>query len=1149
MLIELESWQGIFPEALVVDILLRWALPPRASLARRAHCPYAGVQTLSDMQGVALAPSDIDSHLADDSTFAFPGFAEKLPMLLSHAPQHPCTAQGSNRSQQVPKTLLASEICQPAAQSAQHTDKPSALQGRFVQFPHHQHVEQPRPSTAPLPTHNSIGHSSAIAGTRLGQGLVPSVRQGRPHSAATTLTRGHEDHCILQQGAAGSSSGQLPLPATSPPSQQQRRRRTARKGLQVSRGTWEPNSGTLTRGLAADVDIPWTTLQLTRGAIELDAGARWPGAQEAARKLGWVCADGDIPRMQELRCEPQGALVAAGIATSQPWRAMGTSLVNGKSSVSEWAEETWGSSRGKKETRQKMQDDARASLQGSDHASISGEASTQPSLGQLTEHSSVPLCLGAAISASRSVQQLRAHEKGSHGLVGLPSAGTSERRGNAFQQRDLEEQGGVRKIVETGLVQNAGDHGLLGNAVEERNLEGQGDLRTIAAAEQLQVAGRQQDHLENTGREGLWQQVGEQGHLECIEEHNRDAGKSVQVRGVHSQRCAHGASTGQDGRAGKQILPCDMQGAASNAHIQRLAESSLKCGRMGVRGSHRHRQRTAELQDAIWSGYKGRRSMEVARAHRPATAHQLRPRAFAPVESCGTDAESKRASRGGTTAEGGVGLSAWLQSVAAHISTARCMPLGTLLEVMKELREGHASHCAALARRRKLPCCLAAAVQRSYEVRSGPVKTSGVSAERVAALLVSLQMHAVTVPRVRAFAEELAAGDVAASAFFGLTIHKEGQVPPSRPVTTPDGPLCFLGTVPRHECTWGSASNPHQRVWPGAVPPACAVHPCMRQVADRLLDAPGTRTLLGIVASGGFAEPLVASGALGVFVTPGKAAPLDLLLLEAAKRLCISEPPMLFVCHGSAPEVFYFLLPRGSCDSSGNCTWQRNAAIVVSTGAVTVYSPWELQAAMATALGAHVAPGSHTAGAVEAASDSGLPFHMHTCNSLERVPLATIATAASLAALAPTVLQSILPAEARAAWSQQALQLLVEARHLLQLSGDRCAMLVAQDERIVAAMIAKAACGTGGVLAEISLGALQESAAAWTLATAALHSQLMHEGRNEAVAALNDGPAVLRIRELQRWVRSGQYSEIIGSAAAENDCNEAEVVETFNSTQ
>jgi hypothetical protein len=313
----------------------------------------------------------------------------------------------------------------------------------------------------------------------------------------------------------------------------------------------------------------------------------------------------------------------------------------------------------------------------------------------------------------------------------------------------------------------------------------------------------------------------------------------------------------------------------------------------------------------------------------------------------------------------------------------------------------------------------------------------------------------------------------------------------------------------------------------------------MRHVADRLLDAPSTRALLGIVATGAFAMPLVASGALTVRVTPGRSDPLDLLLLEAAKRLCLSEPPTLFMCPGRAPEVYYFGLPAHSLDISDTSAWQRHAAVVVSTGAVAAYTPWELQAAMATALGAHVAPGGQTGGVLEVSTG------VRKYDPLERAPVATIATAASLAALAPDVLRSLLPAEARAAWSRQALQLLAEARHLVALSGDRCALVVAQDEALVATAIAKAACGTGGALADLSLGALRESAAAWKGAAGAQQRQLMREGRGDAVAVLGDTPAVLRIAELERWACSAEYLEIIGSTAAADDCDTSEIVEAL----
>lgn len=275
------------------------------------------------------------------------------------------------------------------------------------------------------------------------------------------------------------------------------------------------------------------------------------------------------------------------------------------------------------------------------------------------------------------------------------------------------------------------------------------------------------------------------------------------------------------------------------------------------------------------------------------------------------------------------------------------------------------------------------------------------------------------------------------------------------------------------------------RLWLANVPPACAVHPCVCEAHARLRAAPGSRAALAAVAAGKFAAPLLASGALGMRVTSGHAATLDMLLLDAAKRLCLPDAPLLFVRPGAAPDVLYLALPADVVCGDERPDDSRVAAAVVSSAALATYSHREMQAAMAAALSAHVAGPAHA--------------------------LATIATATTLAIVAPDVLAATLPAEARAVWAAQARALLRETLAPVQLSGDRCALLVAQDVAVVRRVIVKSRSGGAGALGqELTCG--DQGAAACT-----------------GGGALVD-VADLRLRELDRWARSEQFATAMANA-------------------
>ena len=277
----------------------------------------------------------------------------------------------------------------------------------------------------------------------------------------------------------------------------------------------------------------------------------------------------------------------------------------------------------------------------------------------------------------------------------------------------------------------------------------------------------------------------------------------------------------------------------------------------------------------------------------------------------------------------------------------------------------------------------------------------------------------------------------------------------------------------------------------------------MQETHARLCAAPGSRAALDAVASGAFAAPLLASGALGMRIAPGRAATLDLLLLDAAKRLRLAEAPLLFVRPCDAPDVLYLALPADlACGDAGRAG-ESAAAVVVSSAAIATYSHWELQAAMAAALSAHAA-----APAAQPATAHGPPSH-RKARSSGPVPVATIATALSLAIIAPDVLDRTLPPEARAVWGPQARALLREATGPVQLCGDRCALLVAQDLDVVGRMVVQSRCGASGAFGAERCGTLVG------------HTACAGDGPNDGTHVDVVG---LRLRELERWAQSAQFA-------------------------
>lgn len=218
---------------------------------------------------------------------------------------------------------------------------------------------------------------------------------------------------------------------------------------------------------------------------------------------------------------------------------------------------------------------------------------------------------------------------------------------------------------------------------------------------------------------------------------------------------------------------------------------------------------------------------------------------------------------------------------------------------------------------------------------------------------------------------------------------------------------------PRDASNWGDRSDHRERLHFGSLPHDAVHHPAVAMCAEHLLSVPAARTVLHAVAAGSHLPALRAID-LGVEITPGCGVALDLLLLEACSILGVKEAPALYIKPSSEPYLLYLELPAGESDATQHSilradsadissatesvaesvttkktVWRRRPAVVVSTAAVQLLSPWELQAAMANAL------------SVSAAQDDGRSYA-----SADTVPSpATLASACGIARAAPHLLQ------------------------------------------------------------------------------------------------------------------------------------------------
>mmetsp|Transcript_37812 Transcript_37812/g.119275 ORF Transcript_37812/g.119275 Transcript_37812/m.119275 type:complete len:249 (-) Transcript_37812:105-851(-) len=215
-----------------------------------------------------------------------------------------------------------------------------------------------------------------------------------------------------------------------------------------------------------------------------------------------------------------------------------------------------------------------------------------------------------------------------------------------------------------------------------------------------------------------------------------------------------------------------------------------------------------------------------------------------------------------------------------------------------------------------------------------------------------------------------------------------------------------------------------------------------------------------------------------------------MLLVEALEVLHLysvvdlaQELPQLFIRHSTEPQALCWVVAG------------RRPALQLSSALVELLQPAELQAVMAAAV--------------------------VTLKDEEHV---THATAAALAAEAPHVLHSV--EGVRAKWDTSVAPALARWRRFSLLSGDRAALVVAQDPEVVLSAIMKIAAGSPLLAGQLNVDALMEQAHRVDKSVNDDVSKLIAQAdvqRGELVSCFSS-LAVLRARELLRWAAGEEYA-------------------------
>ena len=271
-------------------------------------------------------------------------------------------------------------------------------------------------------------------------------------------------------------------------------------------------------------------------------------------------------------------------------------------------------------------------------------------------------------------------------------------------------------------------------------------------------------------------------------------------------------------------------------------------------------------------------------------------------------------------------------------------------------------------------------------------------------------------------------------------------------------------------------------------------HPLAEEAADALASAVGLDAILGYVAHSSFADAM-AGVDLGIMVSEEQLPQLHVLLIEACHILHM-QTPLLYVKHHPSPAVY----PWGVKGLS--------PALVVTSAAIEVLAPRELQAAMAGAV-AHLLPGS-------------APVEV-TAHSVMRLAPELFLSRDGVRPVWPSVIR---PALDR--WGRFA-----------ELSADRAALIVAQDASVVVSAIMKMAAGSPSLNGALNVHAVLDRARAVDREQVARLPQLLRQADPGQLIGAWSSLAVLRARELLRFQASDAYERTIASGRPASRPNSA----------
>uniref|UniRef100_A0A383WE67 Uncharacterized protein n=1 Tax=Tetradesmus obliquus TaxID=3088 RepID=A0A383WE67_TETOB len=250
----------------------------------------------------------------------------------------------------------------------------------------------------------------------------------------------------------------------------------------------------------------------------------------------------------------------------------------------------------------------------------------------------------------------------------------------------------------------------------------------------------------------------------------------------------------------------------------------------------------------------------------------------------------------------------------------------------------------------------------------------------------------------------------------------------------------------------------------------------------RMLGWPGMLPLLRWVAGGHFLVGL-RDGSLGSLLADVQAPHVRFLLLEAADILGLHPLPQVHVLQAAAPFVHMLHVPTTRLPAADSSSLgpqqhqqqqqgevysrQRQVLLVLSSAALQLLQPGELQAAMAGALTPALLARAASCDADDAGSCAAAPSAAAAAGWVSDRPgepsFADLATLSALLALQPAFLLSHLPPEMHAMGGSLAAALQA-AQRLVAVAGDRGSLLVAQDLATAVGAVAATSkgCGSAG---------------------------------------------------------------------------------------